>query len=87
MHKNRFLSLLLALTMLFLCIPNGMFAESGGEVIAEEAVPAEEQVIEEPAEEEATSEVVLPVAHFVEEPASEEDSAQAEEPVAEEPVA
>ena len=53
--KKRVLSLLLALTMVFLFIPAGVFSEGGEDVVIEE-VPAEEQVAEEAPAEVATEE-------------------------------
>ena len=35
MKKNRFLSILLSLTMAFMCVPTGMFAE-GEDVVVED---------------------------------------------------
>ena len=72
--KKRLLSLLLALTMVFLFIPAGVFSEGGEDVVIEEVPAAEEQAAEEAPVEEPT----------VEEPVSVEKT-EVEE-VAEEPV-
>ena len=53
--KKRILSLLLALTMVFLFIPAGVFSEGEGDVVAEE-VSVEEQVVEETPAEDPTDE-------------------------------
>ena len=74
--KRRYLSLLLALAMVFTCIPGGIFAEdveADVPVVAEEVVTEEAAPAEEAASEEAPEEVVS------EEPAPEEEEASVEE--------
>ncbi|MBR3495075.1 MAG: SH3 domain-containing protein, partial [Clostridia bacterium] len=92
MKNQKCLSLLLALTMLFTCIPVGMFAE-GEDTVAEETAPVvqetapavEETTAEEPAVEETQEETApeaeeeTPAAEETAEEASEEESAPTEE--------
>ena len=76
MKNRRWLSLLLVMTMLFICIPGGIFAEGEDEVVE---IPV---VLEEPVAVEAAVEVPV----VVEEPAAVEIPEEVSEPVVEEPV-
>ena len=68
MEKRKWLSLLLAVTMLFTSIPVGMFAE-GEEPVVEETAPVEEVTIEEPAPVPEVKEEPAPAPEKKEEPA------------------
>ena len=87
--KKRLVCLLLTLTMAFLCVPAGIFAEEEDIVVAEEVIeaPADEAPVvdEEPADDEPADEDPVIEEPIVEEPIDEEP--EAEEPAVEEPEA
>ena len=89
MNRNRFLSLLLVLTMFFMCIPVGMFAESEDTVFEEGVIDTANEAGEEPAAEEPAEGKTVTEEPTTEEPAEEKtvtEESVVEEPETEEPA-